>query len=70
MPGILNRTTIGYEKNKLVLQLQASLEVLDGESLRQRFKVLAQLLNCEAEIRIEPQPQPAKSLFRAVPSRN
>jgi hypothetical protein len=70
MPGILNRTTIGYEKNKLVLQLPANLGVLDGESLRQRFKVLAQLLNCEAEIRIEPQPQPAKSLFRAVPSRN
>jgi exopolyphosphatase/guanosine-5'-triphosphate,3'-diphosphate pyrophosphatase len=70
MPGILNRTTIGYEKNKLVLQLPANHGVLDGESLRQRFKVLAQLLNCEAEIRIEPQPQPAKSLFRAVPSRN
>lgn len=70
MPGVLDRTTIGYENNKLVLQLPASLEVLDGESLRQRFKVLAQLLNCEAEIRIEPQPQPAKSLFRAVPSRN
>jgi hypothetical protein len=33
--------------------------MLDGESLRRRFKALAQLLNCEPVIRIEPQPTPA-----------
>ena len=70
MPGVLNQTTIGYEKDKLVLQLPAGLEALDGESLRQRLKVLAQLLNCEAEIRVGAQAGSAKSLFSALTSRN
>ncbi|MGB0087410.1 MAG: Ppx/GppA family phosphatase [Rhodomicrobiaceae bacterium] len=69
MPGIINQTTIGYNKNNLVLKLPAHLEMLDGESLRRRFKVLAQLLNCEPEIRIEPKPRPAKSILRAFASR-
>ncbi len=69
MPGIINQTTIGYNKNSLVLNLPAHLEMLDGESLRRRFKVLAQLLNCEPEIRIEPKPRPAKSMLRAFASR-
>jgi exopolyphosphatase / guanosine-5'-triphosphate,3'-diphosphate pyrophosphatase len=59
MPGILNQTTIGFNRDDLVLQLPASLEMLNGESLRRRFKALAQLLNCEPVIRIEPQPTPA-----------
>jgi len=69
MPGIINRTPIGYNKNKLVLQLPASLEALDGESLQQRFKILAQLLNCEPELLIESRQGRTKSLFGAVTSR-
>jgi len=69
MQGILNQTTIGCYEHKLVLQLPESLAMLDGESLRRRFKALAQLLNCEPEIRIEPPPAPTRSSFRAFGSR-
>lgn len=69
MPGIINQTVIGYSKNNLVLQLPASLGALDGEALRRRFKVLAQLLNCKPEIRIDPPPGSAKSLLRVFGSR-
>ena len=70
MPGIINQTTISYNKDKLVLQLPANLEVLDGTALRRRFKVLAQSLNCEPDIQIEPQPSPAKSILNAFASRD
>ena len=69
IPGVMNQTTLGYNKGNLVLQLPAKLEALDGEELRRRFKVLALLLNCESEIRIEPKPSPAKSILRAFVSR-
>lgn len=65
MPGILKETSIGYNKGNLVLQLPAKLEVLDGETLRRRLKSLAQMVNCEAEIRIEPKSSPANALLRA-----
>lgn len=60
MPGIISETSLGYQDGKLVLRLPGKLEALDGESLRRRFKVLAQLLNCEPEIRIEPRRRPAR----------
>jgi exopolyphosphatase/guanosine-5'-triphosphate,3'-diphosphate pyrophosphatase len=69
MPGIINQTTIGYYKRNLVLTLPVRLEVLDGEALRRRFKTLAQLLNCEFEVRIEPTPPLATSSLRALASR-
>jgi exopolyphosphatase / guanosine-5'-triphosphate,3'-diphosphate pyrophosphatase len=69
MPAIINLTTIGYYKDNLVLTLPADLEVLDGEVLRRRFKVLARLLNCELDIRIEPNPPRPKSVLRALVSR-
>jgi len=69
MPGIINQTTIGYNKGDLVLQLPAKLEALDGEELRRRFKVLALLLNSEPEIRIEPKRSPVTSFLRAFVSR-
>jgi exopolyphosphatase/guanosine-5'-triphosphate,3'-diphosphate pyrophosphatase len=69
MPGIINQTTIGYNKGNLVLQLPGKLEGLDGEEVRRRFKVLALLLNSEPEIRIEPKPSPVKSILRAFVSR-
>jgi exopolyphosphatase/guanosine-5'-triphosphate,3'-diphosphate pyrophosphatase len=64
LPGIINQTAIGYNKNNLVLELPAKLEALDGEELRRRFKVLALLLNCEPEIRFAPKVDPAKSILR------
>jgi exopolyphosphatase/guanosine-5'-triphosphate,3'-diphosphate pyrophosphatase len=69
MPGIINQTTIGYNKGNLVLQLPAKLETLDGEEIRRRFKGLALLLNSEPEIRIEPKRSPVKSILRAFVSR-
>jgi exopolyphosphatase/guanosine-5'-triphosphate,3'-diphosphate pyrophosphatase len=69
MPGIINQTSIGYNDDHLVLQLPSNLEMLNGEALRRRFKVLAQSLNCEPEIRIEPKPSPVKSILNAFASR-
>jgi exopolyphosphatase/guanosine-5'-triphosphate,3'-diphosphate pyrophosphatase len=69
MPGIINQTVIGYSEDSLVLQMPQSLEALDGETLRRRFKGLAQLLNCKPEIHIEPSPPPARSLLRALTTR-
>ncbi|WP_088345509.1 MULTISPECIES: Ppx/GppA family phosphatase [Rhodomicrobium] len=69
MPGIINETTIGYNGGNLVLQLPAKLEVLDGEALRRRFKALAQLVNCEPEIVIEPKRSAAASILRAFVAR-
>jgi hypothetical protein len=69
MPGVINQTSIQYNKNNLVLTLPAHLEVLSGETLSRRFKALAQLLNCQAELRIDPKPGLAKSLFRALAPR-
>jgi exopolyphosphatase / guanosine-5'-triphosphate,3'-diphosphate pyrophosphatase len=60
MPGIINETALGYNDGYLVLHLPRKFEALDGESLRRRFKALAQLVNCEPEIRIEPKRRPAK----------
>jgi hypothetical protein len=69
MPAIINLTTIGYYKDNLVLTLPADLKVLDGEVLRRRFKVLARLLNCELEVRIEPARPRAKSAAQTLMSR-
>jgi exopolyphosphatase / guanosine-5'-triphosphate,3'-diphosphate pyrophosphatase len=54
MSGVLSKTTLGYQDGKLVLHLPSKLEALDGEALRRRFKALAQIMNCDPEIRIEP----------------
>jgi exopolyphosphatase / guanosine-5'-triphosphate,3'-diphosphate pyrophosphatase len=51
MPGVLEKTPLEYQKGKLVLHLPESLEALDGEALRRRFKVLAQLLDSELDVR-------------------
>jgi hypothetical protein len=53
MPGILGKTPLEYQKGKLVLHLPESLEALDGEALRRRLKVLAQLLDSEGEVRTQ-----------------
>ncbi len=70
MPGIINQTAIGYDKGRLVLQLPPGLEMLNGESLRRRFKALANFLNCEPEIRIGPVRQPSESAEGLLTSRD
>jgi len=50
-----------------VLHLPRKFEALDGESLRRRFKALAQLVNCDPEIRIESRRRPARFLRALEP---
>jgi exopolyphosphatase/guanosine-5'-triphosphate,3'-diphosphate pyrophosphatase len=51
MPGVIDETRLEYEGSKLVLTIPAAHAALDGERLRRRFQVLAQLLEREAEIK-------------------
>lgn len=51
MPHIIDETPLHYEDGKLVLKLPASYRDLDGERLRRRFEVLAELVDQKAEIR-------------------
>jgi exopolyphosphatase/guanosine-5'-triphosphate,3'-diphosphate pyrophosphatase len=52
MPGVLTNTPIAYEGNRLVWTLPDPYSSLEGERVERRFKVLAGLLDREAEIRI------------------
>ena len=51
VPGIIDETPIGYEGKKLVLRLPKAHAALDGERLRNRLKGLAELVECEPEVR-------------------
>ena len=53
-PGIIDETPLAYERNKLVLTVPRAYAALDGERLRRRFAVLAELLEREPEIRLKP----------------
>ena len=61
MPGVLTNTPIGYEGNRLVWTLPDPYSNLEGERVDRRFKVLADLLGREAEIRVGPSFQLAAS---------
>ena len=50
-PGIIDEIPLSYERNKLVLGLPRSYAALDGERLRRRLAVLAELVEREPEIR-------------------
>jgi exopolyphosphatase/guanosine-5'-triphosphate,3'-diphosphate pyrophosphatase len=50
-PGIIDETPLSYEPGKLVLSLPATHRDLDGERLRRRFEVLAELVDHKPEIR-------------------
>ena len=50
-PGIIDETPLSYEPGKLVLKLPATHRDLDGERLRRRFEVLAELVDHKPEIR-------------------
>lgn len=54
MPRIIDETPLHYEEGKLVLTLPASHRDLDGERLRRRFDVLAELVDQKADIRYAP----------------
>jgi exopolyphosphatase/guanosine-5'-triphosphate,3'-diphosphate pyrophosphatase len=61
MPGVLTNTPIGYERNRLVWTLPEPYSNLEGERVDRRFKVLADLLDRDAEIRVGPSFQLAAS---------
>jgi len=52
MPGVIDETKLAYEGMKLVLTLPKQYAALDGERLRRRFAMLAELVSREPEIRI------------------
>ena len=52
MPGVVDETPLSYDGNKLVLSIPKAHAALDGERLRRRLGVLAELLEREPEIRI------------------
>lgn len=51
MPGIINRTRLTYEGDRLVLMIPREFAALDGERLRRRFDSLAQALDRKGEVR-------------------
>jgi exopolyphosphatase/guanosine-5'-triphosphate,3'-diphosphate pyrophosphatase len=51
MPGVIDETPLTYEKNRLVLTLPKTYAALDGERLRRRLEILADLLEMKSEIR-------------------
>lgn len=52
MPGVISRTSVFYEEDRLVLTLPRKFESLAGERLEARFAVLAAELGRTPEIRI------------------
>jgi exopolyphosphatase / guanosine-5'-triphosphate,3'-diphosphate pyrophosphatase len=52
-PGIIDETTLMYERDKLVLTLPVAHAALDGERLRRRFAVVAQLVDRKPEVRFK-----------------
>jgi exopolyphosphatase/guanosine-5'-triphosphate,3'-diphosphate pyrophosphatase len=51
-PGIIVDAPLSYEGSTLTLTIPRQHEALDGERLRRRFEVLANLLECEPRVRI------------------
>ena len=51
-PGVIPETTLGYDKDRLVLSIPKAFAGLDGERLRRRTAALAELLDRKAEFRI------------------
>lgn len=50
--GIIDEAPLSYEGNRLVLSLPKTYAALDGERLRRRFSALAELVDCQPEIRL------------------
>lgn len=52
MPGIIDETPVGFERGALMLTLPPAHAAMDGERLRRRFQVLAELLEREPVVRV------------------
>ena len=52
--GVIDETPLSYEGNKLVLSIPRAYAGLDGERLGRRFAALAELLDCQPDLRILP----------------
>lgn len=52
MAGVIDQTPLSYENGALILTLPQAYAALDGERLRRRFGVLAELIGKRAEVRI------------------
>ena len=50
-PGIIDKTPLAYERDKLVLRLPKALAALDGERLRRRLAALGDLLERDVDVR-------------------
>jgi len=61
MPGVLTNAPLTYEGNRLVWTLPEPYSDLEGERVERRLKVLAGLLDREAEIRVSSSFQRAAS---------
>lgn len=53
MPGIIDETSLSYERGRIVLAIPPVYADLDGERLRRRFEALARLLDLEPEVRVK-----------------
>jgi exopolyphosphatase/guanosine-5'-triphosphate,3'-diphosphate pyrophosphatase len=51
--GIIDEAPLSYEGNRLVLTLPPAYAALDGERLRRRFGALAELVDCQPELRVK-----------------
>ncbi len=51
-PGIVDKTPLAYERNKLVLNLPKALAAFDGERLRRRLAALGELLERDVDVRV------------------
>lgn len=51
-PGVIEKTPLSYEGRKLVLSIPRELAPLDGERLRKRLGILAELVGCTGEVRL------------------
>jgi exopolyphosphatase/guanosine-5'-triphosphate,3'-diphosphate pyrophosphatase len=63
MPGVLPHAPLAYEEGRLVLSLPARFADLDGESVHRRLRVLADIVNRPAELRIANRPGGVVSSF-------
>jgi exopolyphosphatase/guanosine-5'-triphosphate,3'-diphosphate pyrophosphatase len=61
MPGVLTNAPLTYEGNRLIWTLPEPYSNLEGERVERRLKVLAGLLDREAEIRVSSSFQRAAS---------
>jgi exopolyphosphatase/guanosine-5'-triphosphate,3'-diphosphate pyrophosphatase len=52
MAGIIDQTPLSFENGTLVLTIPPAYAALDGERLRRRFDILADLVGKKAKIRI------------------